>query len=153
MRFLRIPAVHFGLLMTTLTAGCLLVMEVTGKNQTFDSKSFLQLLYQIVTPLIVWFFGIKARKTRQKNKLTFAQGFQEGMLISITYAFTSPIVFLIYYLFINPGIVNYVAKVYGLTQASRASVIGIDLGLAFLMAILFGALYSAIFSFFLKNKK
>lgn len=139
--------------MTVLTAGCLLIMEITGRNQTFESKSFLQLLYVLGTPILVWFLGIKARKTRQKNKLTYAQGFQEGMKISLTYSLTSPIVFLTYYMLVNPHIVGYVRTVYGLTNASNTTVIGVDLAAQLAISLLFGTMYSTIIPLFLQTKK
>jgi arginine exporter protein ArgO len=153
MKLLKTPAVVFGLIMTALTAGCLIIMEVTGKNQTLDSKSFLQTMYQIGTPLLVWYFGIRARRSRQKGKLTYKQGFQEGMKITLTYVLTSPFVFLLYYTVINPEFVNYARTVYHLPSSPAAVVIATDLGMAAVIALLFGTLYSAIFPLFLKKKK
>lgn len=153
MRLVKNPAVIFGLIMTALTAGCLVVMEITGENQSFDSKSFIHLLYQIGTPLLVWYLGIRARRTRQKGKLTYQEGFQEGLKISLTYAVTSPWVFLIYYLFINPDIVSYVRGVYHLTYASNTTVIAVDLLFQVILAFIFGVLYSSLLPIFLRNKK
>ena len=139
--------------MTVLTAGCLLIMEVTGQNESFDMKNPIQWVYQIVTPFLVWFLGIKALRTAQKNKLTFKQGLMQGVWISLTYALTSPFLFALYYLLINPEILGFVRETYGAAQASIALLIGIDMLVQFVFAMIFGIIYAAIASFFLKTKK
>ena len=142
----------YGLVMVGVVAVCLALMEMTGNNKTFDSKSPLLLIYQFIAPAVVWYLGISARKKAQKGKLTFKQGLVEGFKIALVFGIVSPFVFTAYYLFINPGIVDYVANVYGLKGASTAIVIGVDMAVQFIGALIFGTIYAAIISFFLKNR-
>lgn len=105
-----------------------------------------------VAPLVVWTLGIRAKKKALKNKLSFKQGLSEGFKISLVYAAVSPFMFMAYYLFVNPEIINYVRSAYRITGATNNMVILVDMVVQFVTATLFGTIYSAIISFFLKSK-
>lgn len=142
----------YGLMMTGLLIFCLFIMEVTGHNESFDNKSPIFLVYQFLAPAAIWYFGIKARKHANKNHLTFKQGFHEGFKIALVFAITSPFVFLAYYAFINPGILDYVKTMYNMTDAPTDVILGVDFSAQFLAALLFGSLYGALVSLVLKSK-
>lgn len=150
MKFLKQNFVKYGLFMTGVIVLCLLFMEITGQNQSFD-KSSLELA-MLAAPVIVWYLGIRAKKRLLKNKMTFKQGFIEGFKISLVYGLVSPFVFLFYYVAINPEIVAYVRKAYGLTNAPDSTVIHVDMLVTFATAIVMGAILSAVVSYFLKSK-
>lgn len=152
MKFLSQNYVKYGLLMTGVIAVCLFIMEVTGQNKSFEHSPIV-FFFTAIAPAIIWFFGIRAKKKSLKGKLTFKQGLSEGFKISLVYGIASPFVFLFYYLFINPEIVEYVKEVYQMKNASDAMVIGVDLGSQFVGAVVFGTIYGAIISLFLKTKK
>ena len=152
MKLLSQNHVKYGLIMCAVVILCLFYMELTGQNESFE-KSPLVAFWTFIAPAIVWFFGIRARKIAQKNKLTFKQGATEGFKISVVFAVTSPFIFLLYYLLVNPQILGYVRKAYGLTTADEAVVIVVDLLVQVVSAIIFGTLYGAIISFILKSRK
>ena len=152
MEFFKKNYIKYGLIMSGVTVLCLLLMQITGQNQTFDNKSPIQLIAQFVAPLIVWFFGIKARKKELKNKLTYKQGLLEGFKISLVYAIVSPFIFMFYYLFINPAILESVRKIYHLTNTSDAMIIGSDMLAQFIAALIFGTIISAVLATYLKTK-
>src|SRR5687768_6272599 len=104
MNLLKQNPVKYGLIMSGITALCLLLMEVSGQNKTFDGKSIFQMIFMFIAPFIVWYFGIKAKKKLLKNKITFKEALLEGTKISFVYGATSPFIFLVYYLFVNPEI-------------------------------------------------
>lgn len=143
--------VKYGLMMCGLIGLCLLLMELTGQNLTFD-KSPLLLVFQFLGPAVIWWFGISEKKKQLGGKLTFKQGFREGFMISLVFGLVSPFVFLAYYVFINPGIVDYVRSVYGLMNEPVVMVVGIDLAAQFVSAILFGSVYGGIISLLLRTK-
>jgi len=151
MKFLDQNHVKFALLMTGVLVLCLLFMELTGDNQSFE-KSPLFMIAQLVAPLVIWFFGIKARKDMNKGKLRFKDGVMEGFKISLVFAIVSPFVFLGYYTLVNPGIVRYVREAYRMDGAQDNLVILADMCVQFVAALLFGTIYGAIVSFFLKTK-
>lgn len=138
--------------MTGVIVLCLLFMEVTGQNKSFEHSPIV-FFFTAIAPAVIWFFGIRAKKKLLKGKLTFKQGFLEGFKISLVYGITSPFVFLFYYLFINPEIVEQVKVIYQMESASDAMVIGTDLGSQLIAAVVFGTIYGAIISLFLRSKK
>lgn len=142
----------YGLLMCLTLAVCLFIMEITGQNQTFDNKSPLQILYMFLAPAFIWYFGIRAKKKMLKGKISFKQAFTQGVKISLVYGIVSPFIFLFYYVFINPEIVNYAKTAYGMTGSDNTTVIIVDMIVQFIAAIAFGSIYAAIISFFLKSK-
>lgn len=152
MKILERNYIKYGLVMTGIVLLCLLYMEGTGQNQSFDQKNPLIFFGMIVAPFIVWFFGIRAKKKELKNKLSFKQGLREGFLISLVYGITSPFVFAAYYLFVNPSIIEYVSMAYNLQGVTEGVVIAADMFVQFVSALLFGTIYAAIISFFLKTK-
>lgn len=130
---------------------CLAIMELTGQNQSFD-KSPLVLVWTFIAPAIVWYFGINEKKKIQKGKLSFKEGVKEGFKISLVFGLTSPFVFLFYYLFVNPPIISYVKSAYGMSGSSDGMVIAIDMVAQFVSAVVFGTIYAAIISLFIRSK-
>ncbi len=152
MKLLQLNYVKYGLILVCVLVVCLLLMEVTGQKESFDEKSPLFVIYQFIAPAVVWYLGIKAKKKMHKNKLTFKQGLVEGFKISLVFAIVSPFIFLAYYTLINPGILNFVRTAYNMPGASDAMVIGVDMLVQFFASLIFGTIYAAIISFFLKSK-
>lgn len=138
--------------MCGLTALCLVLMEVSGQNTSFD-KAPLQSLVTLLGPLVVWYMGIYARRTAQKGSLTFKEGVSEGFKISLVYGLVSPFIFLVYYLVVNPGIVSYVRQAYGMAGAPDSSVIMVDMLVQLIAALVFGLVYSAVIALILRSKK
>jgi hypothetical protein len=150
MKLLSQNYVKYGLIMSAITALCLVYMEVTGQNESFD-KSPIVAAAMFFAPVIVWYFGINAKKKLLKGKMTFKQGLAEGFKLSLVYGLISPFIFLFYYILVNPDILQYVRKVYGMTGASDANVMVVDMVVQVVTALLMGTLLGAIASFFLKS--
>lgn len=151
MKLLEQNHIKYALIMSAVVVGCLVIMEVTGQNKTFDQSPIAH-FFTMIAPIVVWFFGIRAKKKLQKGKLTYKQGLMEGFKIALVYGLISPFIFLFYYLFINPEILNAVRTVYQLNGATNEMVIGVDMFAQFLAAIIGGTIYGAIISLFLKTK-
>lgn len=145
--------VKYGLIMSGVIAFCLAVMELTGQNSSFDNKSPFQFILMFVSPAVIWYFGILAKKKMLKNKITFKKAFWEGVKISLVYGIVSPFIFLFYYLVINRGILEYVRQAYNLNGQSDAIVIAADMAAQFIAAVVFGSMYAAIVAFLLRSKK
>lgn len=138
--------------MAKITAVCLVIMELTGNNQSFDQKSPLTIVFMFIAPFFVWWLGMAAKKKMLKNKITYKQAFTEGVKISLVYALISPFVFLLYYLLVNPEILQYVRTAYGLTSASTTTVIVVDMLVQAVSATVFGSIYAAILAIFIRSK-
>lgn len=153
MKLLQKNHIKYALMMTGVVVACLVLMEVTGQNKTFDHSPFA-LLFTVIAPLIIWYAGIRAKKKQLKGKLSYKQGVLEGCKIGIAYGFISPFIFLTYYLLINPGIVAYVRTAYFMKSTTPdATVIFVDLVIQLVASVVFGTIYGLIFSLFLKSKK
>ena len=152
MQLLNQTYVKYALMQCAALILCLTLMEVTGNNLTFEQKPIFQVIFVMITPFIIWFLGIRAKKAELKNKMSFKQGFNEGFKISVVFGILSVFIFLVYYLFINTFIIESVKFVYGMPDGSNSAVIAIDLITQFLSSIIFGSLYSAIIAFILKSK-
>lgn len=152
MLIFRANPIKYGLLLSALTIVCLTLMELTGQNQSFDHGSPIFLMYQLFAPALVMYLGLQAKKKAQKGKLTFKQGVIESFRISLVFGVTSPFVFAAYYLFVNPAVIEYVRTAFQLTGMSDSVVIKIDMMVQFISAIIFGTLYGAIISLFVKSK-
>jgi hypothetical protein len=149
MKLLQENHVKYGLIMCGLIALCLLYMYLSGSG--FDNKSPLFIFVSFIAPAFVWYFGIREKKKLLKNKITFKQGLKEGFKISLVFGIVSPFIFLAYY-FVNPVALDYVRSTYGLTQSPTIVAILIDMAAQFISAVIFGTIYGAIISFFLKTK-
>lgn len=151
MNLLQKNYVKYGLAMCGVIVVCLTLMEITGQNKSFDKSPF-QLIFMLIAPAVIWYLGIRAKKKSQKNKITYKDGLIEGIKISLTYALISPFIFLLYYLLINPEIVNSVGSAYGLSSSSHAVIILVDMLGQVVAATIFGTLYAAVIALFLKSK-
>ncbi len=152
MNILHQSYTKFGLNMSALVVVCLAYMEISGKNQSFAESPMSPLVMTIVT-VIIWWYALKQKKEMQKGKLTFKEGLSESFKISLVFALTSPLVFLAYYTFVNPEIVDSVREAFLMTNVPRAQVIAMDMFAQVVSALIFGTIIGAILSFFMKSKK
>ena len=137
--------------MSALNAVYVLFMHFTGQYGPEYEVNPLDLLFIIIVPLIVWYIGVKAKKAEKKGKLSFRDGVKEGFQIALVYGLTSPFVYAIYYLLINPSIVESLKPEYGMPDVSNMQIVLVDMLAQFVSAIIFGTVYGAILSHFLKS--
>jgi hypothetical protein len=149
MDFLKKNHVKHGLMLCGVLVICLLLLAVTG--QTFTNKSPIFLIYQFVAPAVVWYLGINAKKKMQKGKLTWKEGVKEGFKISLVFGIVSPFIFALYYM-MNPGILDFIRTLYGMPEISDTALLTMDLIGQFVSALVFGTIYAAVISFFVKSK-
>lgn len=145
--------VKYGLIMSALTAAFILSMHLTGQYTNLKERSPIEFVFIALTPVLVWYFGIRAHKKKLLGKLSWKEGVKEGFLIALVYALTSPFVYLIYYLLINPEIVAFMRQEYGMQTSSLEMVILMDVLVQFVAALVMGTLYGAVIAVFLRTKK
>ncbi len=143
--------VKHALIMCLVLIVCLSLMEIT--NSTFESKSPFIAFSTMIAPLFVWWSGIRSRKKALKNTLTYKQGVTEGFKISLVFGLLSPFIFMSYYLLFNMDAVEYARGVYGLQNAGTSLVIAVDMLIQCISALVFGTVYGAIISIFLRTSK
>lgn len=152
MNLLKQNHVRWALWMCLVLIGCLSYMEITGLNTSFDAKGPSGLVLMFIGPILIWFLGIRAKKVQQGGRITFKEGLQEAFRISLAYAIISPFIFLAYYVFINPEILDYVRSAYNLEGVSTAIIIVADMVAQFLSAIVFGTAIGAVIAFILRTR-
>src|SRR5688572_20616803 len=105
MRFFKQNHVRFGLLGTGILIGCLILLQLMGTESIVEDYSLLQTFIFLLSPLLLWYFGIRAKKNELHGRLSFKHGVHEGYKIAWVFGVTSPFAFLIYYLIFNFGAV------------------------------------------------
>lgn len=152
MKFLQFNYIKYGLIMSSVLVICLLIMHITGHYSSFQTGTVLDAIF-VLAPFVVWLFGLLAYRKELKNNMTFKQGWSEGIRISLVFGAVSPFIFMIYYVFFNPGVLSYVRDTYGLNGASNTTVIIVDMLAQAIGSIVMGTVYTAILAFFLKSTK
>ena len=144
--------VQYGLLLSGVTAICLTLMTVGGTG--FGAKSLFQQFFMILMPFIILYLGIHAKKREgRKHFFSYKNGLAEGMKISAVHAVVSPLVFWVFYVLINPSLLDYVRGSYRLGNISNSAIISVDMSAQFVGALLVGLIYSAIIAYFVRSKK
>lgn len=141
----------YGLIMSGVLLLCLALMHLTGQYSSFEKGGPLDIVF-ILSPFVIWYLGLRAKKRQLKNNISFKQAWVEGIKIATVFAVISPFIFMFYYLGFNPAILGYVRDSYGLEGASKTTVIVVDMVAQFVGAVLMGTIYSAILAFFMKKR-
>lgn len=144
--------IKYGLLISGFIAVCLLLMYFSNDYSKMQNPSSIGGVISVIAPLVIYFLGIKAKRKELGGKLSLKQGVNESFKISLVAGLTSPFVFLIFYLFFNPGLIEYARNAYGMTGASDTVVVTVDLLVQLIGSVVFGTIFGSIISFFLKNK-
>lgn len=152
MKTLSYNATKYGILLTLVPVFCLLVMELTGNNQSFENVTWWDTALQIILTVIILTLGIRAKKKELGGLMSWKQGVVSGFEISLIFGLISPFVFLAYYVFVNYPIVASVREVYHLKNATDLGVIRIDMLMQFVTALIFGLVVSSIASLFLRSR-
>lgn len=150
MTYLTQNHLKYGLATTAITAACLLIMYL--QHQSFEEKSPIEMTVMALMPLALLYLGIKAYKKIRKNKLSFKDGLVEGFKISLVHALVSPFVFLFFYLYVNPSLLDYAKMAYGMQSQTNEMVIAVDMVAQVVASIIFGLIYSAIATLFLRTR-
>jgi hypothetical protein len=141
----------YGLIMNGVLVICLALMHLTGQYSSFEKGAPLDIIF-LLAPFVIWFLGLKAKKKELKNKMTFKEGWVEGIKISLVFGIISPFIFMLYYVGFNPGILTYVRDSYGLEGASKSTVIMVDMFTQLLGSVVMGTVYSVVLALFMKTK-
>ena len=151
-KLLKQNYVKFGLYMSLVVVVCLLIMHWTGEYTSFDQGGTLDLVF-LLSPFVLWLLGLLSYKKKLHNQMSFKQGLAEGVRISLVFGILSPFIFMGYYLLLNPAILDYVSRSYGMTDSSITSVILVDMTVQFVGVMVLGTVYTSVLSFFLKSRK
>jgi hypothetical protein len=139
-------ALKYGLLITlVVVAWVVIVRFVMDAGAESQLNSAAPVLFNLTAFLSIY-FGIKQRKLQMGDRFTFKEGMQIGSGISLVYAVSSCLFFVIEYLVAGPKLLMTEAglQTRPLWQVALMAYAGLFFG-----ALIFGIMYSAVSAFFL----
>jgi hypothetical protein len=144
-------ALKYGLLITLFIAAWVLTVRVlleTGPESALNTV-VAPILFNVAA-FIAIYAGIKQRKTQLGDQFIFKNGMQTGAAISLVYAVTACLFFVIQYLVAGPKLLLSEAgpQARPLWQTALLAYAGLFFG-----ALIFGVLYAAVSSFFLARQQ
>jgi hypothetical protein len=152
-KFFKQNHVKFGLLGTLILIGFLLLLHLSGTESLVQYAEGWQKILLFLSPILLWYFGIRAKKKEMHGKLSFKHAVQEGYKIAWVFGVISPFAFLLYYLIFNFGVVIGTQNPDQMTTSTTHLVILIYMLIQFITCVIFGTLYGVIASAILAAKK
>lgn len=141
-------ALKYGLLITVVVvAWIVLVRFVMGVDAEPKANVIAPILFNL-TQIVAIYLGVRARKA-ESGELSFKECLKTGMAISLVYALSSCIFFMIEYLVAGPKLLLSEAGASDrrLWQVAVFAYAGLFFG-----AILLGLIYSTLIAFFLARR-
>jgi hypothetical protein len=143
-------ALSYGLLITLVVVAWIVIVRLlmnVGPDSSLHSVG--PLLFNLAEFVFIY-FGISRRKGQMGDKFTFKEGMQTGLLISLVYAISSCLFFVIQYLVAGPGLLMSEAGLQSrpIWQIALMAYAGLFFG-----ALVLGLLYSAVSAFFLVRQR
>jgi len=145
-------AIKFGLLTTLGIAVWVLAdhlwLHFTGPGSKI---AFITPIFFNVWQIVALSLGIRALRSENNNVLSVGQGVKRGLAISLVYAVSGIIFFLLAYLIIGPSLLEGEAQSFGSDTPANQVLLQAFGGL-FFGAIVGGLIYSTIIALILKRR-
>ena len=139
-------AIKYGLIITVVVVLWIVVVRLILKVEPDSNVHTIgPLLFNIVA-IIAIFLAMRAKKREQNGQLGFKQGLKVGMAVSLVYAVSSCLFFLIQFLVAGPQLLMNEA---GPVAGPIWRIAAIAYGGLFFGSLFFGLIYSTIIAFFL----
>ncbi|HKO41708.1 MAG TPA: DUF4199 family protein [Pyrinomonadaceae bacterium] len=143
-------AIKYGLLITAVVAAWIVIVRF-GMGVEPESKANIiaPILFNI-TAIIAIFLGMSARKRELNGSLGFKEGVKTGMAISLVYAVSACLFFMIEYLVAGPELLmsEGIAQGRPLWQAAVFAYAGL-----FFVSLFFGLIYSTVIASILAKRR
>jgi uncharacterized protein DUF4199 len=142
-------ALKYGLMITCVLIAWVVVVRF-ALNVGADSRANIigPILFNL-TAIVAIFLGIKARKKELDGDLGFKEAIKTGMGISLVYAVSACLFFMIQFLISGPKLLLSEAGQSGpLWQVAVMAYAGL-----FLFSLFFGLIYSTLIAFFLARRR
>ena len=143
-------SLKYGLLIAVLAMAWVLVAHYLVTNPA-------SMVHQLGTPIIfnvlefaLIYLGIKAVEREKGDRLTFKEGVKTGVGISVVYGLALSLFFVIVLKVVGTKFMAMESGA-GTGSVSRSQVVQAFVGL-FLLALVFGLIYSTVISFFLAKR-
>ncbi len=143
-------ALKYGLLITAVVVGWVVIVRlVMGVGADSTANIIAPILFNITT-IVAIFLGMTARKRELGGNLYFREGIKVGMAISLVYALSACLFFLIQFLIAGPKLLLSEAgeQTRPLWQVAIFAYTSLFLG-----SLFFGLIYSTIIAFFIAKRQ
>ena len=143
-------ALKYGLLITSVVVAWIVIVRlVMGVGADSKANVIAPILFNL-TAILAIYLGMKARKNELRGDLSFKEGLKTGMAISLVYAVSSCIFFMIEYLVAGPKLLlsETGPQTGPMWQVAAKAYAGLFLG-----SLLFGLIYSSVISFFIARRQ
>ena len=142
-------SIKYGLLITAVVVGWIVVVRFV-MNIGADSKAnvIAPILFNLAA-IVAILLAMKARKKELDGDLSFKEGLKTGMGVSLVYAISACLFFMIEFLVAGPKLLMSEAgpQVGPMWQVAALAYAGLFLG-----SLFFGLIYSTVISFFLARR-
>jgi hypothetical protein len=142
-------AVKYGLLITAVAVGWIVIVRLLiGMDADSKASVIAPILFNLAQ-IVAIYLGMKARKKELRGEMSFKEGVKTGMGISLVYAASACLFFMIEFLVAGPKLLLSDA---GPQAGPIWQVAAIAYSALFFGSILFGLVYSTIISFFIARR-
>lgn len=142
-------ALRYGLLITAVVVAWIVVVRLV-MNIGADSKAnvIAPILFNLAA-IVAILLAMKARKNELNGDLTFKEGLKTGMGVSLVYAISACLFFMIEFLVAGPKLLMSEAgpQVGPMWQVAALAYAGLFFG-----SLFFGLIYSTVISFFIARR-
>jgi hypothetical protein len=143
-------ALKYGLLITAVVVAWVVIARfVLGVGPGSRANMIAPILFNL-TAITAIFLGMKARKEELGGSLGFKEGLKIGMAISLAYAVSACLFFVIQYLLAGPDLLLTEA---GTEPGPLWRIAVVAFGGLFFGSLFFGLIYSTIISFFIARRQ
>ena len=143
-------ALKYGLLITAVVVAWVVIVRfVFGVGADSKANVIAPILFN-VTAIVAIFLGMKERKRELGGDLGFKEGIKMGMAISLAYAVSSCLFFVIQVLVSGPELLMTEG---GPDPGPPWRVAAFAFGGLFFLSLFFGLIYSTIISFFIARRQ
>jgi Na+/H+-translocating membrane pyrophosphatase len=141
-------AIKYGLSITLVVVLWVLITHFLFPLAPESKANILGPILFNLAAIVAIYLGMKARAA--EGELSFKQGINTGMAISLVYAISSCLFFLIVFLFVGPRLManEPMAQNYPMWQVALAAYAGLFFG-----ALILGLIYSTVISFMLVRSR
>ena len=143
-------ALKYGLLITAVVIAWIVIVRFALAVGPDSSANIIAPLLFNLTAIVAIFLGMKARKKELNGDLGFKEGVKTGMAISLVYAVSACLFFMIQYLVAGPKLLLSEAgpQTGPLWQVAVFAYAGLFFG-----SLFFGLVYSTVIAFFLARRQ
>ncbi len=142
-------ALKYGLLITVVVIAWIVVVRFLMDVGADSQANVIAPILFNVTAIVAILLGMKARKKELNGDLSFKEGLKTGMGISLVYAISACLFFMIEFLVAGPKLLLSEAgpQVGPMWQRAALAYAGLFFG-----SLLFGLIYSTVIAFFIARR-